>query len=93
LDKKNNQSITSPEPCIAFRVDLPNGDYSLVPKAEEGEAEAALQYVEAHEDTEGSQANTADEGKPRCIQPSFSKFYCNYLWMIVHLRSGVDMEP
>jgi hypothetical protein len=93
LGKINNQSITSPEPCIAFRVDLPDGDYSLVPKAEEGEAEAALQYVEVLEDTEGAQANIADEGKPRCIQPSFSKFYCNYLWMIVHLRSGVDMEP
>jgi hypothetical protein len=42
LDKIKNQSITSPEPYIAFRVDLPNGDYSLVPEAEEGEAEAAL---------------------------------------------------
>jgi hypothetical protein len=67
LDKINNQSITSPELCIAFRVDLPDGDYSLAPKAEEGEAEAALQYVEVLEDTEGAQANFADEGKPRCI--------------------------
>jgi hypothetical protein len=67
LDKINNQSITSLEPCIAFRVDLPDGDYSLVPEAEEGEAEAALQYVEVLEDTEGSQAKTADVGKPRCI--------------------------
>jgi hypothetical protein len=39
----------------------------LVPEAEEGEAEAALQYVEVLEDTEGPQANIADEGKPRCI--------------------------
>jgi hypothetical protein len=67
LDKINNPSITSPEPCIAFRVDLLDGDYSLVPEAEEGEAEVALQYVEALGDTEGAQANTADEGKPRCI--------------------------
>jgi hypothetical protein len=67
LDKINKQSITSPEPCIAFRVDLPDGDYSLMPEAEEGEAEAALQYVEVLEDTEGAQANIADEGKPRCI--------------------------
>jgi hypothetical protein len=67
LDKKNNQSITSPEPCIAFCVDLPDGDYSLVPEAKEGEAEAALQYVEVLEDTEGAQTNIADEGKPRCI--------------------------
>jgi hypothetical protein len=36
LDKINNQSITSPEPCIAFRVDLPDVDYSLVPEGEEG---------------------------------------------------------
>jgi hypothetical protein len=49
LNKINNQSIISPEPCIAFRVDLPNGDYSLVPEAEEGEAEVALQYVEVLE--------------------------------------------
>jgi hypothetical protein len=67
LDKINKQSITSPEPCTAFRVDLSDGDYSLVPEAEEGEAEAALQYVEVLEDTEGAQANFADEGKPRCI--------------------------
>jgi hypothetical protein len=67
LDKINNQSITSPEPCIEFRVDLRDGDYSLVPEAEEGEAEDALQYVEVLEDTEGAQANTADECKPRCI--------------------------
>jgi hypothetical protein len=37
-------------------------------EAGEGEAEAALQYVEVLEDTEGAdQANLADEGKPRCI--------------------------
>jgi hypothetical protein len=54
------------EPCIAFCVDLPDGDYSLVPKAKEGGAEAELQYVEVIEDTEGTQANPADEGKPRC---------------------------
>jgi hypothetical protein len=38
-----------------------------MPEAEEGEAEAALQYVEVLGDTEGAQANLADEGKPRCI--------------------------
>jgi hypothetical protein len=52
--------------CIAFRVDLPDGDYSLVPEAEEGGAEGSLQYVEVL-DTEGAQANLADEGKLRCI--------------------------
>jgi hypothetical protein len=52
---------------FTIRVDLPDGDYSLVPEAEKGGAEAALQYVEVLEDTEGAQASTADEGKPRCI--------------------------
>jgi hypothetical protein len=37
-----------------------------VPKAEEGEAEAELQYVEVIKDTEGTQANPANEGKPQC---------------------------
>jgi hypothetical protein len=60
------QTTTSPKSCIAFRVDLPNGDYSLVPETEEGGAEASLQYVEVL-DTEGAQANLADEGKLRCI--------------------------
>jgi hypothetical protein len=67
LDKINNKSITSSEPCIAFCIDLPDGDYSHVPEAEDGEVEAALQYVEVLEDTEGAQANLADEGKPWCI--------------------------
>jgi hypothetical protein len=64
---KNKQTVTSPEPCIAFRVDLPDGDYSLVPEFEEGGAEASLQYVEVLDDTEGAQTNLADEGKLRCI--------------------------
>jgi hypothetical protein len=63
--------VTSPEPCIAFRVGLHDGDYSLIPESEEGEAEASLQYVEVLDDTEGAQANLADEGKPRCINPVF----------------------
>jgi hypothetical protein len=37
-----------------------------VPEAEEGGAEVELQYVEVIEDTEGTQANPADEDKPRC---------------------------
>jgi hypothetical protein len=60
-------TVTSREPCIAFRVDLPDGDYSLVPESEEGGPKASLQYVEVLDDTEGAQANLADEGKPRCI--------------------------
>jgi hypothetical protein len=39
-------------------------------EAEEGGAEAELQYVEVIEDTEGAQANPTNEGKPRCIEPS-----------------------
>jgi hypothetical protein len=65
LDKTTNYHITWT--CIAFHVDLPDGDYSLVPKNEEGWAEASLQYVEVLNDTEGAQANLADEGKLRCI--------------------------
>jgi hypothetical protein len=37
-----------------------------VPEAEEGGAEAELQYVEVIEDTDGIPANPADEGKSRC---------------------------
>jgi hypothetical protein len=48
-------------------LDLPDSDYSLVPESEEGGAEASLQYVEVLDDTEGTQASLADEGKPRCI--------------------------
>jgi hypothetical protein len=64
---QDKQIVTTPEPCIAFRVGLPDGDYSLFPESEEGEAEASLQYLEVLDDTEGAQANLADEGKPRCI--------------------------
>jgi hypothetical protein len=46
---------------------IPDGDYSLVPESEEGEAEASMQYVEVLDDTEDAQANLVDEGKPRCI--------------------------
>jgi hypothetical protein len=64
-----------------------------VPEAEEGGAEAGLQYVEVIADTKGTQANPADEGKPRCINLSVCENSCDYLWMIVHLRSGVEMKP
>jgi hypothetical protein len=47
-------------------VDLPDGDYSLVPETEEGGVEASLQYVEVLDDHEGA-SNLADEGKLRCI--------------------------
>jgi hypothetical protein len=41
-----------------------------VPEVEE-EAEAKLQYVEVLEDTEGTQANPVDEGKPGEINQYF----------------------
>jgi hypothetical protein len=71
LDKINSKSITSPEPCIAFCVDLPNGDYSLVPEAEEGELEAALHYVEVLEDTDGAQLTLLTKASPGAFNPVF----------------------
>jgi hypothetical protein len=62
-------------------------------EAEEGGADAELQYVEVIQDTEEPHANFADEGKPQCINLSVFENLCNYLWMFVHLRSGVEMRP
>jgi hypothetical protein len=45
-----------------------------VPEAEEGEVEAAQQYVKVLEDTKGAQANFADEGKPGAYNLVFFKF-------------------
>ena len=64
-----------------------------MPEAEEGGADAELRYMEVIDDTEDPQANPADEGKPQCINLSVFEILCNYLWMIVHLRSGVEMKP
>jgi hypothetical protein len=38
-----------------------------MPEAEEGGADAELQYVEVSEDTEDQQTNYADEGKPSAL--------------------------
>jgi hypothetical protein len=64
-----------------------------VPKAEEGGADAELQYVEVNEDIEDPHANCADKGKPWCINLIVFGNLCNYLWMFVHLHSGVEMKP
>jgi hypothetical protein len=64
-----------------------------VPEAEEGGADAELQYVEVSEGTTNPQTNCADEGKPRCINPSVLKLLRNYLRMFVLLCSGVGMKP
>jgi hypothetical protein len=52
-----------------------------------------LQYVEVIEDTEDPQANYANEGKTRCINLSIFELLCSSLWMLVNLRSGVEMKP
>jgi hypothetical protein len=64
----------------------------LVPEAEEGGADVELQYMEVIQDTEEPHANIADEGKPRFINLSVFGNLCNYLWMFVHLCSGVEMK-
>jgi hypothetical protein len=64
-----------------------------VPEAEEGGADAELQCVEVSEVTEDPQAICADEGKPQCINLSVFEILCNYIWMLVHLHSGVEMKP
>jgi hypothetical protein len=64
-----------------------------VSEAEEGGADAELQYVEVIDETEDPQANPINEGKPRCINLSVFEILCNYLWMFVHLHSGVEMKP
>jgi hypothetical protein len=50
-----------------------------VPESREGGADAELQYVDVSKDIEDLQANCADEGKPRCINPSVFELLCNYL--------------
>jgi hypothetical protein len=52
-----------------------DGNYALVLEVEEGGAGTELQYVEVIEDTEGTQANPTDEGKPWCINLSILKIY------------------
>jgi hypothetical protein len=46
--------------------------------------------MEVLDDTEGAQANLADEGKPRCIRPSFQILLYNYLWMFVHVSQELN---
>jgi hypothetical protein len=77
LDKVNIQSITSLEPCIAFSVDLPDGDYSLVPEVEEGEAEAALQYVEVLKTPRGLRLTLLTKASPGAFNPVFQIYYTN----------------
>jgi hypothetical protein len=63
-----------------------------VPEAEEVGADADLQYVEVIDNTEGAQAKPLTKASPGAFNLVFQN-YCNYLWMIVHLRSRVEMKP
>ena len=57
--------------CIAYRVELPYGNYELVPEAEGELAEGEANLVEVQQDPDQSledlQTNFASEGKPRSI--------------------------
>jgi hypothetical protein len=64
-----------------------------VPEAEEVGADADLQYVEVFDNTEGAQANTADEGKPQCIEPSISKFILQLSMDACAFKFRSCMEP
>jgi hypothetical protein len=62
-----------------------------VPEIDEGGADTELQYVEVSEATEDPPViNCADEGKPQCIVLCVFEKLHNYIWMSVHLRSGVE---
>jgi hypothetical protein len=68
-----------------------------VPEGGDGGVDGDVHYVAVEQDKdqspEGSKANLADEGKSRCINLSVFENLCNYLWMFVHLSSGVEMKP
>jgi hypothetical protein len=49
--------------------------------------------MEVNQDTEEPQASVADEGKHQRINLSNFLKLCNFLFMFVHLRSGVEMRP
>jgi hypothetical protein len=60
---------------LHFRVDLPDGRYTLVPEGEDEGADEELQHVCIAQgldpSPEGLKANLANEGKPRSINPVF----------------------
>ena len=59
------------------RVELPDGNYTLVPEEVDGGADEELLYVGVEQDPdqspEGPKASFADEGKPRSINPLLFK--------------------
>jgi hypothetical protein len=56
--------------AYAFRVELPDGNYSLVPEVEEEGSDGELHFAEVNHDTKEIQASVADEGKHRSINLS-----------------------
>jgi hypothetical protein len=58
--------------CI--RVELPDGNYALVPEAEEGGADAELQYMEVSEDTT-SRLTVLTKASPGALTQVFLNSY------------------
>jgi hypothetical protein len=67
--------------AYASRVELPDGNYSLVPEVEEGGSDGNLHFVEVNHHIEEPQASVADEGKHRSI--NLSVFEIMQLYMNV----------
>jgi hypothetical protein len=55
-------------------VDLPDGDYSLVPEAEEVGADADLQYVEVIDDTEVLRLTLLTKASLGSFNPVFQNY-------------------
>jgi hypothetical protein len=68
--------------AYAYRVELPDGNYELVPKADEDLANAGVNVVGVQQGPDQSSedftTDCASEGKHRSISP-FSKL-CNYIY-------------
>jgi CO dehydrogenase/acetyl-CoA synthase beta subunit len=52
---------------MCIRVELLDGNYTLVPEAAEEGADEELNFVDVHQDFEEPPTNCASEGKPRSI--------------------------
>ena len=66
-------TVTSLSVHMHTRVELPDGNYTLVPEDVDEGADEGLLYVGVEQDPdqspEGSKTSFADEGKPRSINP------------------------
>ena len=83
-----------------FRVELPDGRYTLVPEGGSEGVGGELHYVGIEQDLDQSPeepaANFASEGKHRfIINPILVLFKVSQLSLLMyaHLRSGVAMKP